>query len=348
MKKYFFSLLISLVFFACDKDDGMPPPPPPPPSPAAQVLPNIPLTGIDALLNSDNDTIVDILNKVRGSVGNNNNGSFAIWSTDNDYNLAVVLSANHVFGSNWWGDVNTAISETLRKPAQAEGVARVNLLPVDGALSFTHISPIFSIYTPEIPQEENTNGLLNILPAHDFNVNLIDNQKGDIEDLLPPQFTNVQTNQATAIYDPNQRTTANPNWAAVSADEVVLAIGYPNDTATYPLGAASAGKVLSDAAAIDLIQALKDAGDEEGDIAYDSAVEMIVETAAQPGMSGGGVFNHKGQLVGVLVRGTSLNDKHIIRAVRLTHIKQRITNAYNNLSATDKADYTPFLGDILD
>tara|TARA_B100000809_G_scaffold42703_1_gene37080 strand:- start:111 stop:374 length:264 start_codon:yes stop_codon:yes gene_type:complete len=65
--------------------------------------------------------------------------------------------------------------------------------------------------------------------------------------------------------------------------------------------------------------------------------EYSQEAAGLAGMSGGGAFNSDGQLLGIMVRASDAeNAPKVIRVVKITHIKSKLTEFYDGLSQTDK------------
>lgn len=64
-------------------------------------------------------------------------------------------------------------------------------------------------------------------------------------------------------------------------------------------------------------------------------------------MSGGGVFNADGQLLGVMVRATVLNGEPVLRVVRMGYIVQKLNAFYNALSISDKNKIGPFISEEL-
>jgi hypothetical protein len=126
--------------------------------------------------------------------------------------------------------------------------------------------------------------------------------------------------------------------------ETVILMGFPNvgDTAGALVG--SVGIVLDHAQAVDAVAELAAAGDVEGTIPYDEQVEMMLEAEATSGMSGGGVFNCDGRLVGILVRAS---DKHkgqqYVRAVRMTYVVSRLAAAFQALDQGRQAVVGPYL-----
>lgn len=256
----------------------------------------------------------------------------------NDYKLGLFVSANHVYGINTWlspaeqfiniSEINNGIFLGSRIPSINGNVDLSNELIAN-----------FGFYHPQIPSNSTNTS---IYPKDDFYLGVIDNQR-IMDNGLGNYPKIVQTSIPLQIYDPNNRTQAFQTWADVQADENVVAIGYPQDKIKYPNGALSTGKVFSDKEAESVIESLRLKNDAEGLIPYDSKVEFIAKIHAVAGMSGGGVFNVDGRLLGVMVRATELNGEPILRVVRMKFIKQKINSFYNTLSASDKNKFRPFI-----
>jgi hypothetical protein len=121
-------------------------------------------------------------------------------------------------------------------------------------------------------------------------------------------------------------------------------MGYPREGDFAGMLAACIGRVLSDSEAEAAIEELAALGDEEGGIAYDPEVEMIIEGYSVVGMSGGGVFDRGGSLVGVLERASYEYDgKQYVRVVRMTFVVDRINSAFEALSDSEKDMVSPYL-----
>jgi hypothetical protein len=61
-------------------------------------------------------------------------------------------------------------------------------------------------------------------------------------------------------------------------------------------------------------------------------------------MSGGGVFNTDGQILGIMVRASDAqNAPKIIRVVRITYIKSKLSEFYNSLPPMDKEKLKPYI-----
>jgi hypothetical protein len=111
---------------------------------------------------------------------------------------------------------------------------------------------------------------------------------------------------------------------------------------------ASIGRVLSDSEAEAAIEELAALGDEEGGIAYVPEAEMIIEGHSVVGMSGGGVFDRSGSLVGILERASyEYEGKQYVRVVRMTYVVARINSAFEALSDSERAVVSPYLEAML-
>jgi hypothetical protein len=292
----------------------------------------------DALDHSSTD-FVNLINKVRGSVGTNGAGSKVVWSKKNDHNLGLFVSANHVYGIKTW----PSLSEEFIDIAVINNGIFVGskLPPANGnvRLANEHIAN-FGLYHPPIPSNATNT---TILPKDDFYLGIVDNQRV-VDNGLGNYPGLVQTSTPLQMYDPNNRTQATQTWSIVMANEIVIAVGYPQDKVKYPNGAISTGRIYSDTEAENIIQSLYINGDTEGSIPYDPQVEFIANVSAIAGMSGGGVFNTDGQLLGIMVRATELKGEPVLRVVRITFIKQKIEAFYNLLSVSDKNKIRRFIG----
>jgi hypothetical protein len=121
-------------------------------------------------------------------------------------------------------------------------------------------------------------------------------------------------------------------------------MGYPREGDYAGMLAASIGRVLSNSEAEAAIEELAALGDEEGGIAYVPEAEMIIEGHSVVGMSGGGVFDRAGSLVGILERASYEYDgKQYLRVVRMTFVVASINSAYEALSDSERAVVSPYL-----
>lgn len=325
-----FSILIITLFIAssCSKDN----------SKQSFGIIETNLIKIEEALNHSNTDFVNLVNITRGSVGTNGSGTKVVWSKKNDFNLGLLVSANHVYGITSWPSLNEEFIDITLINNGIYGGSKMP--PINGNPSLTNeLIANFGLYHPYIPSNATNTS---ILPENDFYLGIIDNQR-----IIDNGFGNypnlVQTLMPLQIFDPNNRTLASETWSIPNADEVVMAIGYPQDKTTYPNGAVSTGKVYSDSKAEDIIQLLNLNGDVEGNIPYNPQVEFLTNCHAITGMSGGGVFNADGQLLGIMVRSTELNGKPVLRVVRMSYIVQKLNNFYNTLSTSDKNKIGPFI-----
>ncbi|MGE0021122.1 MAG: hypothetical protein AB7S72_15725 [Draconibacterium sp.] len=338
MKTNFLILLIIAGLFAfgqsCSKENDNPNPIPPPASIKPQGL-----SKIEEVLNGDDQNLIDLLNIVRGSVGKRGPASKTIWSRKNNYGLGLYVSANHVYSISGWNNRNAeffdlanenmGIFETSQIPPVDGSLELGNILITDFPLMHFDISP------------SATNSTL--LPSEDFYLGIVDNQR--VEQGQFPQYPElVDTKVPLLMYDPSNRTKFVQTWNTPIEGEVAMLVGYPQDEENYPNGAVATGIILSDEEANTVIAELKAAGDSEGDIPYNSSVEFFVQAQGLAGMSGGGAFNASGQLLGIMVRASDKeNAPKIIRIVRITHIKSKLSDFYNGLSQTEKNKLIPYI-----
>jgi len=294
---------------------------------------------IEDILNGNDQNLINLLNKVRGSVGRRGPGSKTIWSRKNDYGLGLYISANHVYNISGWNSrnaqffdlssENTGIFETSQLPPTNGGIDLGKTLVADFPLIHFDISSGASNTT--------------VLPAEDFYLGIVDNQRTP-QGPFPKHPELVKTSEPLQLYDPEHRTTAAQTWNTAVAGEKVIAVGYPQDNINYPNGAVAYGKVLSNKEAAEAIQKLNIAGDAEGNIPYNANAEFFTEAQAIAGMSGGGIFNSEGQLLGIMVRASDKEGApKIIRVVKISYIKAVLTEFYNGLSEADKIKVSPFI-----
>lgn len=327
--KFIFTIIVSFsILISCTEDNNIP----------ISSIDDTNLIKIEEALNHSNIDFVNLVNKTRGSVGINGSGSKVVWSKKNDYNLGLFVSANHVYGINTW---QTLSEEFIDIATINNGIfGGSKMPPTNGNVNFTNeLIANFGLYHPNIPTNASNT---TILPKDDFYLGIIDNQR-IIDNGFGNYPTLVQTATPLQIYDLNNRTLSSQTWAVPITNDIVIAIGYPQDTNSFPNGAVSTGKVYSNAEAENIIQSLNAINDVEGDIPYNPQVEFLANIQAVSGMSGGGVFNADGQLVGIMVRATVLNGEPVLRVIRMSYIVQKLNTFYNSLSLNDKTKIRPFI-----
>lgn len=327
--KLFVFTVFSMFLVTCSKKK---------PDSPAKVIDQASLVKIEDALKSSDDNFVKTLNKIRGSVGTNGSGSKVIWSTKNDYNLGLYISANHVYGISTWGSLD---EEFIDLNVINNGIFLGSRLPpTNGDVSLSNeLVANFGLYHPQIPiNSSNTT----ILPKDDFYLGIIDNQR-IIDNGLANYPSPVQTSTPLKFYDPDLRGNSAQTWANPVDHEIIYALGFPQDRLKYPNGAVSVGRVYSNLEAEKIIESLKLKNDPEGLIPYDHEIEFIANTAAIAGMSGGGVFNANGQLLGIMVRATTLEGDPVLRVVRLKYIKTKMLNFYQKLTITNQNKFRPFI-----
>ncbi|MFC1846464.1 hypothetical protein ACFLYS_00185 [Chloroflexota bacterium] len=282
------------------------------------------------------------LYKLQGRVTKSGQASASVWSLRTEAGTALIVSALHTLGEGWLGPGGSLIQERLRDPTEMPGATRIFLVKgKDGSVD-SLASVLFILYNPEVPPEQSGNFLLDILPRHDFFVGVIDSQKVVMEPL--PGTPAPLRHEPPVIFDPSDLTTVAPTYADVNPGDAVVLMGYPLEGDLEGTLAASIGKVLSYTEAEDVIKDLEALGDEEGGIAYDPEVEMIIEGYSVKGMSGGGVYDQAGKQVGVIVRASYEYDgKQYVRAVRMTFVVASLISAYDALSNTERTIVSPYL-----
>lgn len=294
---------------------------------------------LEEILKSNDQALISLVDKVRGSVGRRGPASKTIWSRKNEHGLGLYVSANHAYGVSDWPSpkaqfidvttTNLGIFETSQIPPVNGAILLGNTLTADFPFFHVDISP----------NATNTT----VLPAEDFYLGLIDNQRVE-QGPFPRYPDKIQTTTPLQMYDPANRTKTNRTWNTAVAGENAISIGYPQDKVEYPNGAVAYGKVVSDADAREIVSTLKAAGDAEGAIAYDAEVEFFVRSQGIAGMSGGGVFNSEGQLLGIMVRASNTKKvPNIIRVVKIAYIRAKLISFYNSLSELEKNKVKAFI-----
>jgi hypothetical protein len=300
-----------------------------------------PLFSVNEVISDQDHPLYEWVYKLHGRVAKSSQMSASVWSLRSEAGTALIVSAIHTLGEGYLGPGGTLIEERLRDPDEKPGATRIFLVKEDGSVD-SLASVLFILYNPEVPADQSGNNLRDILPIHDFFVGVIDSQKVVMEPL--PNMPGPLKHESPTIFDPSDLTTVEPTYAAVTSDESVILMGYPLSGEFAGKLAANIGRVLSDTEAEDTIKELAALGDEEGGIAYDPEVEMIIEGYSVAGMSGGGVYNNAGKQVGILVRASyEYDDKQYVRAVRMTYLVDRLMSAYEVLSDSEKAEIGQYL-----
>jgi len=282
------------------------------------------------------------IDQTHGRVARSGNASAAVWSRRTQAGAALLVSAVHTLGVGWFGSANVEIDSALRDPSQEIGVARITFIASQGGELDSSRSPMFDFFNLSIPADQNSNFLRDILPRHDVFVAVVDDQKLPTSPLAP-QPSPLQ-NASPDIYDPLEKTTTAPTFADVDAGELVMAIGFPAEGILAGEMAGSIGTVLSPEEIADVLGRLAVAGDEEGSIEYDPQAEFIYQGPAAGGMSGGGVFNASGDLVGVLVRASDpLDGVQYVRVVRMNYVVGELNDLFESLPQEQQDTIAPFL-----
>jgi hypothetical protein len=283
----------------------------------------------------------DWVYNLQGRVPKNGYSSASVWSLRTEAGTALIVSALHTLGEGYLGPGGIMIEERLGDPDEKPGATRIHLVKEDGSVD-SLASVLFILYNPEVPPEQSGNNLRSILPRHDFFVGVVDSQLVVMEPL--PGTPAPLNDEPPVIFDPSGLTTVAPTAADVHPGDSVILMGYPREGDYAGMLAASIGRVLSNSEAEAAIEELAALGDEEGGIAYVPEAEMIIEGYSVVGMSGGGVFDRAGSLVGILERASYEYDgKQYLRVVRMTFVVASINSAYEALSDSERAVVSPYL-----
>ena len=300
-----------------------------------------PLFSVEEVLSDQDHPYREWVYKLQGRVTKNSYASASVWSLRTEAGTALIVSALHTLGEGYLGPGGSLIEERLGDPDEKPGATRIHLVKEDGSVD-SLASVLFILYNPEVPPEQSGNNLRSILPRHDFFVGVIDSQKVTMDPL--PGTPAPLKDEPPIIFDPIGLTTVAPTAADVHPADSVIMMGYPREGDYAGMLAASIGRVLSDSEAEAAIEELAALGDEEGGIAYVPEAEMIIEGHSVVGMSGGGVFDRSGSLVGILERASyEYEGKQYVRVVRMTYVVTRINSAYEALSESERAVVSPYL-----
>lgn len=284
---------------------------------------------------------------VRGRVARQGPGSAVVWSRRTDGGYGLVASAVHTLGVGWFGAGGEDVAERLQVPEQ-HGVLRMNVPPANGDFGLPDLSPLYSLYNPDIPGDQNDDFMADILPRHDVFLGLVDAHRVVYDGMGPFPTSPRRAPGLVELFDPADLSRTEPMGPEPDAGALLLLVGYPQDGTSYPDGAMSVARVLADDDADAAIAALADRGDAEGDVAYDAEVELLAEGSALVGMSGGGAFDVQGRWVGTLVRASDAHDgSQIIRIVRSSYLAGRVRTACDALTPDARAEVLPYLDALL-
>jgi len=325
--------------------DFLAPPPTPTdlPTDCAQITN---LFSVQDLLDVAGHPCRDWVDGVYGRVARSSFASATIYTRNTSFGTGVLLSAVHTLGVGWFGPASTDIPAMVHHPIDETGVARLFLIEENGSALSTLASPLFNLYNPALSAETNRDQFRDIPPREDFYFGVVDAQKLPTSPFL--ESPDPLQDQPLPLYDPNGVTTSTNAIAEAAPGQLALLVGFPAEGLLRGEPAASVARILDDEAAIDAVDQLADAMDEEGDIPYDAEAELLLIGEAIPGMSGGGAFDSNGRLLGIIVRASEpIEGRQYIRAVRATFAVSQLESAINELPAEVSEAVAPYLDQSL-
>jgi hypothetical protein len=268
-------------------------------------------------------------------------GSGSLWSRRTRYGTGLMTTAAHVL-TPCMQDADC--DEKLRAPNAEDGSTRIRLTDPSGVYA-SAASAHFPIFN--LDASADAVGSPSILPRSDASVYAVDSQLFETYGFQRAIVPDPIVDAPLSLHDPDELTKAQPTWANVGADDRVLVMGYAAEPPPeyWPIRLfASVGRILSDGDARQALEMLARLGDEEGSIPYDPEAEFVFEGRAIYGMSGSGVFNERGEQVGILVRG-SLTDTtaQYLRGVRMSYVVGRIQAAVDTMSSEQQDAIKPYL-----
>jgi hypothetical protein len=296
---------------------------------------------VESALQDASHPCADLVAALHGRTVQVTLASGAIWSRRTQHGTGLLVTAAHVFTP--CAVDGTECPETLRDP-DTLGYAVIKITEPGTGSPSDSFSGHFPLYNPVIPAAENQGNLAGILPAHDISVYVVDPQTFVDDGTSIGHSPGPLQDAELPLHDPESLTTTVPTFASPVAGSAVMLLGYAGDGPFAGKLAATVGEVLSDEEVSTVMTQLQAAGDEEGDVAYDPAVEVFVRGDAYVGMSGGGAFDSSGKQVGTMVRATHADiGARYVRVVRLDYVAGRIAAAYAALSPAEQAAVAPYL-----
>ncbi len=278
-------------------------------------------------------------------------GSGSLWSRRTMYGTGIMTTAAHVLSPCWayWSEQDDgeiasdgSCPQMFHDPEQVVPGAVIRIGAEGGGVPASWWSAHFALYNPFVPPDEyiSPTGL----PRYDVSVYAVDSQVfetyGTGLGIVPEPIVDAPLE----LHDPAGYTLATPTWAAATGGQIVLALGFPDTDGGGRSLHASVGRVLDAIEAEQAIATLRDAGDEEGQIAYDGDAEFLFEGTAAPGMSGGGVFDEEGRQVGIIVRASFADiGVQYVRAVRMSYLVLEMERGFSSLPTERQIAVAPYL-----
>ena len=242
-----------------------------------------------------------------------------------------------VFSAQDDAGIQPNCTQTLWNPAAATDSAFVRLARPAGGPPASQWSPAFPLFNPTFPVADLDP--LTLRPGNDFALYVVDGQLQEAFSDLAPRPAGPLDDTPPSFHDPLGLAGSLPSWATPDPGDLVLSVGFPVglDAGAARLEHYSVGRVLTDEEARAAIARLDTLGDAEGLLPYASESEFILEGRALPGMSGSGVFDDEGRLVGIVVRASTDDpETQYVRAVRMSWIVSLLAGALSSLSPRER------------
>jgi hypothetical protein len=288
------------------------------------------------------DPCKDQLASLWGRVPMVGGASGTLWSRRTMHGTGILVTAAHVATPCGGGGDCPA---RAWDPETVDGLPAVRLPDMpDGALE---LSPMFALFNDAVPASQLGAGIGTIEPRRDFSLYVVDPQTWPVSDQHIAPVPDPVHKEPLPLEDPAMLTMEDPSHRGAAAGELVVLLGYPLSGPTAGALTFSLARVLDDEQAHAAIARLQAAGDEEGSIPYDPAVELLVagpQGIAAAGMSGGGAFGKDGLYLGVMVRASSATSgEQIVRVVRMSHILARLEATLSVMEPAARAEVREFL-----
>ena len=296
----------------------------------------ISLKPVSETLSNPQDPCYAWVNALYGRILKVSFASGAIWTRHTGHGAGLVVTARHVLkdapsipGRNIPGFFG------LPEPEAYPDI--FTFLPLEGARGISDLrNQSFRLLATEITRSEYENNYVHILPKSDFVIGIFTNRKlrDNQVSFDPIDTTPIQ------IRDPHNLTHVEQIIVSPIENELTIVFGYPQGPQFNGEMVYSVGEVLSSTEADKLIK-----GSDEQSIPYNGQYEFVISARGLVGMSGGGVFNRRGEFLGTAVRASlrPINNLFYIRTVKADYMADYLDIEYQKLSKKEQKQILPFL-----